>query len=162
MLHDIKEDNFGFVTDQIEKIMGLFIIDFLSPDAAGNNEQERKYIDTDIEKKFLTGKNILVSNKGTGSSLYCTIINTLDILIYIDEFRYNQSILEKNKANYKTLSSKSFNELNQKEKMNYPNCQIRLTTLRENWLKIRKLLENQKNRLMRQLRTCMKKYISAN
>lgn len=116
MLGDIKENNFGFVTDQIEEIMGLFIIDFLSPDVAKNNEQERKYIDTDIEKKFLTGKNILVSNKGTGDSRYYSIINSLDILKYIDEFRYNQSILEKNEVNYKTLSSKSFNELNQKEK----------------------------------------------
>ena len=138
MLDDIKEDNFGFVTDQIEKIMGLFIIDFLSPDVAENNEQERKYIDTDIEKKFLTGKNILVSNKGTGDSLYCTIINSLDILKYIDEIRYNQSILEKNEANYKTLSKKSFSELNQKEKNELSKLPDKINNIK------RKLVKNKK------------------
>lgn len=125
-LNDIKEENFGFVLDEMQvihsnKLKGPFIIDFLAPDSYETKVIIPNYKECDIRKKFFTGENIFVPNNGTGQSIYFEIIKSLDILDYIKSYHENRSDLEKFESELKILEAKKPATLEKKDKINLTN-----------------------------------------
>ena len=106
-LDDIKEENFGFVTDmKTQMFFGPFIIDFLAPNSREVEVIVPSYKDSGIRKKFVTGKNIFVTNSSTATSIYSEIISSLDILDYVNSYKKTKSEIEDLKNNVRILEEK--------------------------------------------------------